>query len=570
MSSSNINNNNNNESTRRQQTQDAAASSSSSTTTTTRQEAFRRFHAEISAPSRHVQQRSAQQEASLDEVANKTQQATRKAPPLRPPRPPPPPPPPPSSSSSSSPAAAAAAAATVASSTAAAENSAGAASSPSPIPLATEPTLEPYIGRLERFELFSTNQCYYIVGSNKLNTAYRIIKIDRTLIERAPEQQQQQQQTGAGGATTTPQTSWSTSPQSGSGGSNNNNNNNNNLNTMNMNMRVGMSRGDSNISAASITASVSGGGGAGGTAPTGTSGDTNNNNNSLQGASEMAENSHTAKPTLRPLSDFLTEDPNVYTQEEIKDVLDMIHDGNRMTTNTNTTRGGGGSGNVLDRSMSDSSSNSNINNTSGSGASGGLKPIVKAYGLVGFIRFLDCYYLTLITKRAKVGSIGSSGCGVYTIKNTETIPLKPAERVSAELVDDLDPSSVLLSMWSKLLSFYSYLDNIYIYIYIYMPVCADGAIPYQTLTLLFMFRLTSIYLYVYIRKDRGKRSVGLGLSNREIAELRYQGLYQVVDLSKSFFFSYTYGTFVVGKSSSIVLPTCSFPDGLAPSSFCHF
>lgn len=40
--------------------------------------------------------------------------------------------------------------------------------------------------------------------------------------------------------------------------------------------------------------------------------------------------------------------------------------------------------------------------------------------------------------------------------------------------------------------------------------------------------------------NRGKRSVGLGLSNREIAELRYQGLYQVIDLTKNFFFSYTY------------------------------
>ena len=34
--------------------------------------------------------------------------------------------------------------------------------------------------------------------------------------------------------------------------------------------------------------------------------------------------------------------------------------------------------------------------------------------------------------------------------------------------------------------------------------------------------------------------MGLGLTNREIAELRYQGLYQVVDLTKNFFFSYTY------------------------------
>jgi hypothetical protein len=68
----------------------------------------------------------------------------------------------------------------------------------------------------------------------------------------------------------------------------------------------------------------------------------------------------------------------------------MIHDGNR------TTRADGAPGDV-----------------SGS-KGGGLKSIVKAYGVVGFIRFLDCYYLTLITRGAKVGSVG--GNGVYTIK----------------------------------------------------------------------------------------------------------------------------------------------------------
>ncbi len=92
-------------------------------------------------------------------------------------------------------------------------------------------------------------------------------------------------------------------------------------------------------------------------------------------------------------------------------------------------------------------------------------------------------------------------------QSTETFPLKPAERSKSSSgashyhTDSVstsstfnstsyignDPSSMLLSMW-----------------------------------------------------NRGKRSVGLGLSNREIAELRYQGLYQVVDLTKNFFFSYTY------------------------------
>lgn len=77
-------------------------------------------------------------------------------------------------------------------------------------------------------------------------------------------------------------------------------------------------------------------------------------------------------------------------------------------------------------------------------------------------------------------------CRSDSFQNTETIPLKPAERLPGT-DDNGDPSSVLLSMW-----------------------------------------------------NRGKRSVGLGLTNREIAELRYQGLYQVVDLTKNFFFSYSY------------------------------
>jgi hypothetical protein len=183
-----------------------------------------------------------------------------------------------------------------------------------------DPSLEPYVGKLERFELFSTNQCYYLVGCNKLNTAYRVLKIDRTQIERPPDHQARRRE---------PQPSPRMPTDAGP-------------------------------------------------IPT----------NESQAA--MADNSHAAKPTLRPLSDFLTEDPNVYSQEEIKDMLDMIHDGNRMA------RADGAPGDVS-RSKG-----------------GGLKPIVKAYGVVGFIRFLDCYYLTLITRRAKVGSVG--GNGVYTIK----------------------------------------------------------------------------------------------------------------------------------------------------------
>lgn len=256
------------------------------------------------------------------------------------------------------------------------------------------PTIDPYVGKLERYELFCTNQSYYLVGCNKRNTAYRVLKMDRTLIELPREN------------TDPPTTETEQLDQ---------------------------------------------------TNPASSNASTNFEHQAV------ADAAHKSKPTLRPLSDFLTEDPNVYTQEEIHDMLDMIHDGNRLRR-----EGSGGDG---------------------TGQDGGLKPIAKAYGIVGFIRFLDCYYLTLITRRSKVGSIG--GNSIYSIRNTETFPIKSAERVpgssNAEMDIHADPSSVLLNMW-----------------------------------------------------NRGKRSVGLGLTNREIAELRYQGLYQVVDLTKNFFFSYTY------------------------------
>ena len=91
------------------------------------------------------------------------------------------------------------------------------------------------------------------------------------------------------------------------------------------------------------------------------------------------------------MTDFLVEDPNLYTQAEIKSMLEMLNAGNRVTTRADGGR-----------------------NADRPNAGGGLKAIVKAYGILGFIRFLDCYYLTLITRRSKVGYIG--GNAIYTIK----------------------------------------------------------------------------------------------------------------------------------------------------------
>jgi hypothetical protein len=297
------------------------------------------------------------------------------------------------------------------------------------------PSLDPYIGKLERYELFCTNQSYYLVGCNKQNSQYRVIKMDRTLIERPVDQATLNAMSGGGGASS------------------------DNVHMDNKGRQpTQVHTSTSNASQTSDT-SVSGMSHHNGNV-------VNTMNTAAMGSNDAA---HTPKPTLRKLSEFLVEDPNVYSQSEIQEMLDMIHDGNRLLREDH-------------RNVDGMPSSQNGNN------GGGLKPIAKAYGIVGFIKFLDCYYLTLITRRAKVGSIG--GNGIYTIKATETFPIKPAERVPGshnEVDIHADPSSVLLNMW-----------------------------------------------------NRGKRSVGLGLTNREIAELRYQGLYQVVDLTKNFFFSYTY------------------------------
>ena len=130
--------------------------------------------------------------------------------------------------------------------------------------------------------------------------------------------------------------------------------------------------------------------------------------------------------SLRPLSDFLFEDPTVYSSEEIKEVLDMIHDGNCEESweggsgGANAAGGGNASNGAAGGNHANAAAGGNPGGAAGNLAEpqkGGLKPICKAYGILGFIRFLDCYYLTLITKRAKCGDIG--GNSIYTVKVSE-------------------------------------------------------------------------------------------------------------------------------------------------------
>jgi hypothetical protein len=139
--------------------------------------------------------------------------------------------------------------------------------------IGSTPSIDPYIGKLERFELFCTNQSYYLIGSNRLNTAYRVLKMDRTLIER-PESEQsedmrQKLPRQVSRAETPPHSETNTTSQHGAS----------------VNMQQASSSGSSDYPA-------------------------------------TVEASHNAKPTLRPLSEFLTEDPNIYSQVSARESSD--------------------------------------------------------------------------------------------------------------------------------------------------------------------------------------------------------------------------------------------------------
>ena len=52
---------------------------------------------------------------------------------------------------------------------------------------------------------------------------------------------------------------------------------------------------------------------------------------------------------------------------------------------------------------------------------GGLKHRMSSWGLLGFIRFTEGYYMLMITKKVQVATIG--GHGIYQVDGTEIVPL---------------------------------------------------------------------------------------------------------------------------------------------------
>ncbi|KAJ1208829.1 hypothetical protein NDU88_004212 [Pleurodeles waltl] len=81
------------------------------------------------------------------------------------------------------------------------------------------------------------------------------------------------------------------------------------------------------------------------------------------------------------------DDKHVYTQQEVRELLGRLDLGNRTKM--------------------------------GQKGASGLSRAVSAFGVVGFVRFLEGYYIVLITKRRKMADIG--GHAVYKIEDTTMI-----------------------------------------------------------------------------------------------------------------------------------------------------
>ncbi|XP_021930224.1 polyphosphoinositide phosphatase isoform X2 [Zootermopsis nevadensis] len=91
---------------------------------------------------------------------------------------------------------------------------------------------------------------------------------------------------------------------------------------------------------------------------------------------------------MEPYELSVVDDKVEYTQEEIRDLVTMIDVGNR-------TRAGQRSG------------------------SSGVARVVSAFGIVGFVKFLEGYYIILVTKRRRVAFVGYHT--IYKIEDTSMI-----------------------------------------------------------------------------------------------------------------------------------------------------
>ncbi|XP_057973456.1 phosphatidylinositol-3-phosphatase SAC1 isoform X2 [Malania oleifera] len=114
----------------------------------------------------------------------------------------------------------------------------------------------------------------------------------------------------------------------------------------------------------------------------------------------------------------ISEDPVVYSPQEIKNLLQRIAEGNRAT--------------------------------------GGLTFVAKVYGIAGCIKFLESYYLILVTKRRQIGCI--CGHAIYSIDESQliTIPHVSIQTDVAHSKTELRYKKLLSSVDLTKDFFYSY------------------------------------------------------------------------------------------------------------------
>ncbi|OIT35684.1 PREDICTED: phosphoinositide phosphatase SAC1 [Nicotiana attenuata] len=121
---------------------------------------------------------------------------------------------------------------------------------------------------------------------------------------------------------------------------------------------------------------------------------------------------------MEPSDLNISEDPVVYPPQEVKNLLQRIAEGNRAT--------------------------------------GGLNFVAKVYGIAGCIKFLESYYLVLVTRRRQIGCV--CGHAIYSIDETQiiTIPHVSVQTDVAHSKTELRYKKLLSSVDLTKDFFYSY------------------------------------------------------------------------------------------------------------------
>ncbi|ONK72924.1 uncharacterized protein A4U43_C04F24970 [Asparagus officinalis] len=139
----------------------------------------------------------------------------------------------------------------------------------------------------------------------------------------------------------------------------------------------------------------------------------------------------------------VSEDPVVYSQQEVKNLLQRIAEGNRAT--------------------------------------GGLISGGKVYGIAGCIKFLESYYLILVTKRKQIGTI--CGHAIYSIEESQLITV-PHSSIQSDLANsktELRYKKLLSSVDLTKDFFYSYTYPIMQYLQRNVTASGGEKMPYDNI-----------------------------------------------------------------------------------------